>query len=160
MPSDTRHKWIFRARFRRHSFGWRSQPAIKRIKEAVSEIRKATRKDPVLGAEGVVLFLEKVSPAIEANQKNTCRATFRAIIKKYSNKMPVDIWEDLVAGTPNNEGKWFAAAKSVGLYTQAIEVANRIPCDPRTLTRATRDMAEVEPKFAVEAGIAALRWLI
>ncbi len=346
MSSKTRHKWTFHARFRRHSFGWRSQPAIKRIKEAVSEIKKATRKDPVLGAEGAVLFLEKVSPAIEqvdsssgaigsavnnaidilatiiakapaddkerdkwlqrlwqavenddvpyiemlpdywgslcvtpelaskwadvfidvvrmawgpnpelhgyykgtgaclsvllkagryteimelldhephkfwcyrkwgvkvllamgkkakslrfaedsrglnepdliiseaceeillnsgmaeeaysryaieANQKTTYLATFRAIMKKYSNKKPVDILEDLVAGTPNNEGKWFAAAKSVGLYTQAIELANRTPCDPRTLTRAARDMAEVEPKFAVEAGIAAIRWLV
>jgi hypothetical protein len=40
-------------------FGWRSQPAILRIREALSEIRKAARKDPILGAEGAVLFLEK-----------------------------------------------------------------------------------------------------
>ncbi len=46
-------------------FGWRSQPAIKRIKEAVSEIKKAARKDPTLGGEGAVIFLEKISPAIE-----------------------------------------------------------------------------------------------
>ena len=65
MSSGAKHKWTFRARFRRHAFGWRSQPAIKRIKEAVSEIKKAVRKDPVPGAEGAVLFLEKVSPAIE-----------------------------------------------------------------------------------------------
>ncbi len=59
MCSGTKHTWTFRARFRRHAFGWRSQPAIKRIKEAVSEIKKAVRKDPVLGGEGAVLFLEK-----------------------------------------------------------------------------------------------------
>jgi hypothetical protein len=59
------HKWTFRARFRRQAFGWRSQAAIKRIKEAVSEIKKVARKDPVLGGEGAVLFLEKVSPSIE-----------------------------------------------------------------------------------------------
>ncbi len=59
------HKWTFRARFRRRAFGWKSQPAIKRIKEAVSEIKKVARKEPLLGAEGAVLFLEKVSPAIE-----------------------------------------------------------------------------------------------
>lgn len=41
MPSISKHKWTFRARFRRHAFGWRSQPAIKRIKEAVSEIKNA-----------------------------------------------------------------------------------------------------------------------
>ena len=64
-PTGRKHKWEFRARFRRHSFGWRSQPAIKRIKEAVAEIKKAARGDPVLGAEGAVLLLEKVSPALE-----------------------------------------------------------------------------------------------
>src|ERR1044071_2897037 len=62
---STDNKWIFRTRFRRHAFGWRSQHAIKRIKEAVSEIKKAAYKDPLLGAEGAVLFFEKVSPAIE-----------------------------------------------------------------------------------------------
>ena len=346
MSSSTKHTWTFRARFRRHAFGWRSQPAIKRIKEAVSEIKKAARKDPVLGAEGAVLFLEKVSPAIEqvdsssgaigtavnnaiealapiianapaddkqrdkwlerlwqaveaddipyiemlpdhwgelcatperasrwadefidavrmtwgpnpelrgyykgtaaclsalfkagrnaaimelleraphkfwhdrkwgvkallamgkkaealrfaedsrglnesdliiseaceeillasgmaeesysryaieANQETTYLATFRAIIKKYPNKKTVDILKDLVASTPGNEGKWFAAAKSAGLYDEAIELANRTPCDPKTLTRAARDMAETEPRFAVEAGVAALRWLV
>jgi len=62
---STAHKWEFKARFRRHSFGWRSQPAIKRVKEAVSEIKKVARKDKVFAAEGAVSFLEKVSPALE-----------------------------------------------------------------------------------------------
>ncbi|BCO08452.1 hypothetical protein GF1_08280 [Desulfolithobacter dissulfuricans] len=341
-----KHKWTFRARFRRHAFGWRSQSAITRIKEAVAEIRKTARKDPVLGAEGAVLLLEKLSPAlehvdsssgaigtavnnaietlvpiiagapaddslrdtwldrlwaaveedvmpyiellpeywgelcvtrqrasywadgfidtvrlvwsrerkagegyfkgtsaclsalfsagrheeilelldlaphtfwhyrqwgvkalaamgrkadairyaedsrddysspvaisraceeillssgmveeayrryaIEANQKTTYLATFRAIARKYPDKSASDILHDLVASTPGNEGKWFAAAKSAGLYKEAIELANRAPCDPRTLTRAARDMAAEEPRFAVEAGMAALRWL-
>ncbi|MCK5656252.1 MAG: hypothetical protein KAI21_00345 [Deltaproteobacteria bacterium] len=43
----------------RVSDGWRSQSATKRIKKTVSEIKKAARKDPVLGGEGAVLFLEK-----------------------------------------------------------------------------------------------------
>ena len=58
-------RWEFVARFRRHAFGWKSQPAIQRIKQAVSEIRQVSRRDPVLAAEGAVLFLERVSPAIE-----------------------------------------------------------------------------------------------
>jgi len=61
----TPHKWQFSSRFRRHAFGWKSQPAILRIKEAVSEIRQLARKEPVLAAEGAILFLEKLSPAIE-----------------------------------------------------------------------------------------------
>lgn len=340
------HKWIFSARFRRRAFGWRSQPAITRIKEAVSEIKKTARKDPILGAEGAVLFLEKVSPAIErvdsssgiigtavnnaidalvpimvrapaegklrdkwlerlwraveedgmpyiellpdywgelcgtperashwadefidtvrlawspvpelrgyfkgtaaclsallkasrheeildllelapykmwhnrqwgvkalaamgrkgealryaeesrglnqspvliaqaceeillssglfeeaysryaleANRKTTYLATFRAMARKYSHKKPVNILPDLVASTPGEEGKWFAAAKSMGLFDRAIALANRTPCDPRTLTRAARDHAATEPGFAVEAGVAGLRWLV
>jgi hypothetical protein len=61
----TKHKWTFAPRFRRQAFGWRFQPAIQRVKEAVAEIKAAARQDPVLGAEGAVLFLEKVSPALE-----------------------------------------------------------------------------------------------
>jgi len=346
MSPRTTYKWTFRARFRKNAFGWRSQPAIKRIKEALSEIKKVVRKDPILGAEGAVMFLEKVSPAlahvdsssgaigtainyaidalvpviakapvddtlrdkwldrlrqavedddipyiellpdywgelcvtpqrasqwadelidgirlawspnpelrgyfkgttaclssllkagrndeilelldlspykfwhdrkwgvkaladmgkkaeairyaedsrglnespiaialaceeillssgmaeeaynryaIEANQKTTYLATFRAIAKKYPHKDVSDILRDLVASTPGDKGKWFAAAKSAGLYDEAIELANRTPCDPKTLTRAAWDMEATEPRFAVEAGMAALRWLV
>jgi hypothetical protein len=346
MSSGTKQSWAFRARFRRHSFGWRSQTAIKRIKEAVLEIRQAARKDSVLGGEGAVLFLEKISSAIEqvdsssgaigtavnnaidalvpiivqapadgklrdkwlehlwraveedcipyiemlpdhwgelcvtperasrwadgfidrvrtawgpntelrgyykgtaaclsalfkagrhieimallelaphnfwherkwgvkallamgkkaealrfaeasrgqnepdsviseaceeillttgmkeeaykryaleANKKTTYLATFRFIAKKYPDKKPAEILNDLVAGTPGEEGKWFAAARSAGLYAEAIYLANRSSCDPRTLTRAARNMAETEPRFAVECGMAALRWLV
>ncbi len=98
--------------------------------------------------------------AMEANQKSTYLATFRAIVKKYPNKKSVDILKDLVAGTPGSEGKWFAAAKSAGLYEEAAEIANLSPCDPKTLTRTARDLAEAEPLFAVQAGMAALRWLV
>ena len=59
------HKWEFKARFRRHAFGWRSQPAIQRVKEAVAEIKKVARTDAVLAAEGAVVFLERLSPALE-----------------------------------------------------------------------------------------------
>lgn len=58
-------KWEFSTRFRRSAFGWRSQLPVQRIKEAVREIKAAARKDKALGAEGAVLFLEKLAPAIE-----------------------------------------------------------------------------------------------
>jgi len=98
--------------------------------------------------------------AIQANRKTTYLATFRAIAKKYPCKAAKEILFDLVANSPGNEGKWFAAAKSAGLYKEAIEQANRTPCDPKTLTRAARDMKDKEPHFAVEAGITALHWLL
>jgi hypothetical protein len=59
------YRWEFKARFRRHAFGWRSQPAVQRVKQAVTEIKGVTRRDPLLGAEGAVTFLERVSPALE-----------------------------------------------------------------------------------------------
>jgi len=59
------HVWEFKPRFRRKAFGWRSQPAIQRLKQAVAEIKKVARKNPVLAAEGAVLLIERVSPALE-----------------------------------------------------------------------------------------------
>jgi hypothetical protein len=41
----------------------------------------------------------------------------------------------------------------------AIDLANRSPSDPRTLARAARDFIDKNPAFALEAGLAALRWL-
>ena len=70
------------------------------------------------------------------------------------------ILEDLVASTPGSEGKWFAAAKWAGLYDRAIALANAGPCDPKTLTRAARDMAQTQPQFAADAGMAAIHWLV
>ena len=64
-PAGAAHKWEFKPRFRRQAFGWRSQPAITRIKQAVAEIRKVAKKEPALAAEGAVVFLERVSPALE-----------------------------------------------------------------------------------------------
>jgi hypothetical protein len=87
-------------------------------------------------------------------------AWFRAVAKKYPDKTASEILADLVASTPGDEGKWFAAAKSAGLYDEAIRLALRTPCDPRTLTRASRDFAEKNPTFAIEAGLAALHWLV
>ncbi|VAW38430.1 hypothetical protein MNBD_DELTA03-138 [hydrothermal vent metagenome] len=346
MAPIKKHKWTFSSRFRRNAFGWRSQTPIKRIKEAVSEIKSVSRKEPLLAGEGAVLLITKLSPALEhvdsssgaigtavnnainalvpiitkasadnatrkkwldrlwkaveednmpyiemliehwgilcqtaelastwadilispvkitwseeyrggggyfkgtpaclsslltagrnqeimdlltlapykswherkwgvkalvamgkraealryaedsrdnysspveiaqiceeillssglgddaysryaidANRKTTYLATFRAIAKKYPDKEAKVILADLVADSPGQEGKWFAAAKSVGLYKEAIVLANSTPCDPRTLTRAARDMKTKEPGFAVEAGIAALHWL-
>lgn len=338
--------WEFRARFRRHAFGWRSQPAIARIKEAVAEIKAAARRDPVRAAEGAVVFLEKLSPAILhvdsssgsigtavnraidalvpiiakapaadelregwlerlwnaceddeipyleslrahwgllcgsaevasrwadsllescrlnwstnvgtgrffaattnclsalwaagrhadilgllelaphslwthtqfgvralaamgkadeairyaeegsgsydspvaiaraceevllsagrvddayrrygllANQAQTYLAWFRSVVKKYPHKEPAAILDDLVRFTPGDEGKWFAAAKDAELFDAAIALANRAPCSPQTLTRAARDFAVEKPEFAVDCGLAALRWLV
>lgn len=65
MAGHAKHKWQFTSRFRRNAFGWRSDVPIKRIKEALSEIKSIARKDSITAAEGAVAFLEKISPALE-----------------------------------------------------------------------------------------------
>lgn len=65
MHQSGRYEWDFKPRFRRGAFGWRSQPAVKRVKEAVSEICKVARREPLLAADGAVCFLERVSPALK-----------------------------------------------------------------------------------------------
>jgi hypothetical protein len=344
-PAATRaYAWDFKARFRRRAFGWRSQPAIQRVKQAVGEIKRVARKDPLLAAEGAVSFLERVSPALEqvdsssgaigtavnhaiaelvpiiagaqadtrtrdawlerlydahaadvipyiewladhwgelcgspatasawadrlidttrlalspdpnvrghyhgismclsalyraeryeeivglveagriwpykrwavralaamgqpdeairyaescrdawtpdgavdglceeillacgrsdeayapyaltAIRQGTYLATFRTVARKYSEHSADRILADLVATTPGEDGKWFAAAKDAGLYDEALALARRTPCDPKTLTRAARDLAGERPAFAVEAGLLALHWLV
>jgi hypothetical protein len=340
-----KHPWAFAPRFRRGGFGWRSEPAITRIKEAITEIKAAARKDAVTGAEGAVLFLEKLSPALEkvdsssgaignavnraidalvpiiakapvvppirrkwlerlyeahaedaipyidglgdhwgeicaspemasdwadqlvdlvdmiwsrypqehgffhgtsmclsalyaagryeqllslldkhpnplwsyrqwgvkalfasgkrvealnyaesargpytpagsiaeacehillssgladeayrqyafeANQAGTYLATFRAICRKYGQKEPGSILEDLVARSPGEEGKWFAAAKDAGLYELALKLAGASPVDHRTLMRAAKDFATAEPGFALNCALLALYWI-
>jgi hypothetical protein len=344
MPKTGGHTWRFKARFRRHAFGWKSQPAIARLQEALAEIKLVSRIDPMLGAEGAVALLERISPALEnvdsssgaigtavnhtiaelvpviveakagattraawlerlfdahgadqipyverladhwgelcgtaqvasawadrllsitrlalspdktvrghfhgtsaclsalfaagrydelielvrgdifwpykrwavkamvaqgrhveaiafaescrnpwasdgdidrlcedillstgradeayaryaltANRTGTYLRWFRAVLKKYPNVPPTVVLSDLVRLTPGDEGKWFAAAKDAKLFDEAIALANLTPCDPKTLTRAARDFAETHPAFAVEAGLAALRWLV
>ena len=63
-PKPAVHAWAFRARFRANAFGWKSQPAITRVREAVAEMKKVAKKEPLVAAEGAALFLERVSPAL------------------------------------------------------------------------------------------------
>ena len=57
-------KWEFRNRFRINAFGWKgSSLAIKRLDEAVKEIRKT--KDPIFRAEGAILLCERMWPALQ-----------------------------------------------------------------------------------------------
>jgi hypothetical protein len=97
---------------------------------------------------------------LTANRAGTYLAWFRKVARKYPSKPAAEILADLVATTPGEEGKWFAAAKDAGLFNQALQLARRTPCDPKTLTRAARDFAGKQPAFAVGAGLLALYWLV
>ena len=87
------HNWEFKARFRRSAFGWRSQPAIQRVQQAVSEIKGVARHDPVLAADGAVTFLERLSPAIE-HVDSSSGAIGTAVHRAISALVPI------IAGAP------------------------------------------------------------
>jgi hypothetical protein len=59
----------------------------------------------------------------------------------------VQILRDLIAATPGEEGRWFAAAKEAGQLELAGELANQSPCDPKTLCQISR---EIPPSVSFE----------
>jgi hypothetical protein len=60
------HKWTFKSRFRANAYGWKGTAlATKRLKEAVSEIRKVAKSDPVTAADGAVSLMERIWPALQ-----------------------------------------------------------------------------------------------
>lgn len=67
----TTYKWQFPPRFRRRAFGWKSDTPIQGIKEALAAIKAMVKKEPVLAAEGAVLFLAKLAPAIEQVERSS-----------------------------------------------------------------------------------------
>ncbi|HEX7369980.1 MAG TPA: hypothetical protein VF284_06840 [Rhodanobacteraceae bacterium] len=63
--ANTSTAWAFRRSLHRSAFGWRgTRLAITHLKEALAEIRTVARRDPTRAAEGAVLLLEKISPAV------------------------------------------------------------------------------------------------
>jgi hypothetical protein len=58
------YPWAFRARFRADAFGWKSQSAITRVREAVEELKNVAKNDPIVAADGAVVFFERVSAAL------------------------------------------------------------------------------------------------
>ena len=98
--------------------------------------------------------------AYTANRAGSHLATFRAIKKKkYPNKPPRAILDDLIAQTPDEEGKWFATAKDLGLLDLALDLARRSPVDIGTLLRAARDHLDSEPAFTLDTATTALGWM-
>lgn len=62
----TTHKWQFKSRFRAGAYGWKgTRLASQRLREAVSEIEKVAKSDPVEAADGVVAMVERIWPALE-----------------------------------------------------------------------------------------------
>lgn len=115
--------------------------------------------------EDILLAAGRVDEAyaaygLRASGRGTYLATFRAVAQKYPHKTATEVLADLVRSSPGHEGKWFAAAKDAGLLDEALAIARRSPCDPRTLARAARDHADTHPEFAIGAALASLEWLL
>ena len=98
----TTHKWQFTPRFRRHAFGWQSATPIKRIKEALSEIKQVARKQPVLAAEGAITLLEKLSPALEQVDSSS-GALGSTVNKAIDTLVPIIVKADV---EPKRRQRW------------------------------------------------------
>ncbi len=65
-PKVPAHTWAFKARFRTSAYSWRgSDLAAKRLKEAVSEIKKVAKTEPLVAAEGVISLFARIWPAFQ-----------------------------------------------------------------------------------------------
>ncbi len=95
-------KWTFASRFRRNAFGWRSSLPIQRLKEAVSEIRSVARTDRALAADGAVLLLEKLSPALEQVDSSS-GALGSAVNRTIDALVPVIVAADVTLAV---RGRW------------------------------------------------------
>lgn len=63
MPA--KHTWTFKSRVRARTLGWkRSHLACQRV-EAVAEIKKVARVDPVITGDGIVSLMERIWPAFQ-----------------------------------------------------------------------------------------------
>jgi tetratricopeptide (TPR) repeat protein len=154
-----------------HDLLWigRCKVARGEIDEAIEFMTKAVNAwTPMAGlarfAEEVLLAAGRRNEAyekyaLEANRGTTYLATFRQIAGKYPELDPDRLLSDLIATTPGEEGKWFAAAKTLKRFELAAQLAWQSPCDPKTLIRAARDNLGRAPVFAAEVALAALHWI-
>ena len=97
------HKWKFKSHFRREAYGWKGTSlASKRMREAVSEIKKVGRKDPSLAGEGVVEFFVRLYPAL-MQIDGSSGALGTAIHRTVESLLPILIQADW---DMNTRGKW------------------------------------------------------
>jgi hypothetical protein len=97
--------------------------------------------------------------ALTATGSSTGLATFRAIVKKYPGRDPKKVLLDLAASS-GDAGRWFAAAKDAGFLDLALEFANTGRTDPRTLSRASRDLLKKDTRFCLEVGRLAIQRIL
>ena len=98
-----KHKWKFKSYFRREAYGWKGTAlASKRMKEAVSEIKKTAKKDSALAGEGTIELFIRLYPAL-MHIDGSSGALGTAMNKTIDNLMPILIKADW---DMNTRGKW------------------------------------------------------
>lgn len=81
--------WRFKTTLRSRAYGWRgSALAITRLKEAVSEIKAASKSDPVAGGEGAVALMERLWPAFQGIDTSS-GALGAAIARSFDALLPI-----------------------------------------------------------------------
>jgi len=90
---------------------------------------------------------------------NTWLAMWRDLVKRYPDRDPRGILEDLIA-LHGRKGKWFAAAKTAGYLDIALDCASDPEAAPATLIRAARDFADKNPAFAAQVALHAIAHLL
>jgi len=88
----TKQTWTFKARLRSRAFGWKSSHlACQRLKEAVAEIKKVARTDPVAAGNGVVSLMERIWPAFQGVDTSS-GALGGVVYWAQAELLPIVIW--------------------------------------------------------------------
>jgi hypothetical protein len=150
-------------------FGMRALLSQGRVAEALAYAegsRGLNQPETAIDAacERILLDAGRVDEAYEkyaltANGSSTGLATFRAIVRKYPNRDPKKVLVDL-ATSSGDPGRWFAAAKDAGFLDLALQFANTGRTDPRTLSRASRDLLNQDAQFGLQVGRLALQRIL
>jgi hypothetical protein len=150
-------------------FGMQALLSQGRIDEALAYAeasRGLNQPDSAIDAacEKILLDLGRVDEAYQkyafnANGSSTGLATFRTIVRKYPGRDPQEILLDL-ARSSGEPGRWFAAAKDAGFLDLALAFANTGRTDPRTLSRASRDLLQKNARFCLEVGRLAIQRIL
>ena len=107
------HPWTFKKHFRLQAYGWKGTAlASKRMREAVSEIKKVAKKDPALAGEGVIELFYRLYPAL-MQIDGSSGALGTAMNKTIESLLPILIETDW---DMNTRGKWLEK-----LYEAIIE---------------------------------------
>lgn len=89
--------------------------------------------------------------AFRANKTDISVATFQIITRKYPEVERRQVLADL-ARWSGDAGKWFTVAKNEAYFDMALEFAEAGRTDPRTLSRASQEFSNANPRFAYDVG--------